>query len=102
LCLDRDGSSLKAINFDGTGERLIVPQNGAAGAVHSAAWSPDGKRLVVTLYDEKLNEKGERYGDNDMEAMNFRLVVMDADGNNRRQVELKDAKVVVFNGIDWR
>ena len=59
-------------------------------------------RLAVVLFNWELNEKGQRVVRNP-ETANYRIAVMDADGKNRRELKLADAKVVFIGSPgDWR
>jgi beta-lactamase regulating signal transducer with metallopeptidase domain len=102
---NRDGNKLKLINIDGTGEQTILSENGGADSVGGVAWSPDGKRLAVIRYDWKIDGNGKRFltaGDD----ANYRIEIMDADGANRRRLELTgaepDSDVLELSEPDWR
>jgi Tol biopolymer transport system component len=105
LFQNRDGNKLKLINIDGTGEETLLAENGAADSVDGFAWSPDGRRLAVIRYDWQLDANGKRFRSVDHDA-NYRIEIMDADGGNRRRLELQgaepEADVLELSSPDWR
>jgi hypothetical protein len=38
----------------------------------------------------------------DLEKANYRIILMDADGQNSKQLELKNARLIGCNGFEWR
>jgi hypothetical protein len=54
------------------------------------------------MFDWTLNEQGRRSVGDPNDA-NFRIAIMNADGSNRRELKLADAKVVFVGSLgDWR
>jgi Tol biopolymer transport system component len=97
----KDGNSIWVVDMDGKNAKEIIKEVDLA-SPDSAFWSPDGKQLAVVFFNWSLNEKGERILA-DAEKANFRLEIMDADGKNRRELKLADAKFVFIGALgDWR
>jgi Tol biopolymer transport system component len=105
LFQNRDGNKLKLIHIDGTSEKTILSENGVTDCVRGHAWSPDGKRLAVVKFDWKLDDNGKRTLNAGDDA-NYRIEIVDADGNNCRRLQLKgaepDADVLELSSPDWR
>ena len=67
--------------------------------VAGVCWSPDGQRLAMALYDvAPTNGKTAL----PVSSLRFRLVVMDADGKNPRDVRLPDTTAILLACPDWR
>jgi BlaR1 peptidase M56/Protein of unknown function (DUF1549)/WD40-like Beta Propeller Repeat len=98
--------SLRTINIDGKdnreilGETAVGPASAKATwtAPMGARWSPDGKHLAVVLFDHTR--------DGGIRAINgnWRLVIIDADGGNRRELKLEGVLNTVLegDGPEWR
>ncbi|MEN6406592.1 MAG: hypothetical protein ABFC77_08985 [Thermoguttaceae bacterium] len=93
----KDGNSLHVMDVDGSNDREILREEGLE-SVEAGCFSPDGRHLVVLLFDWHLNEKGKKVGGSNE---NRRLAIMDADGTNRRPLPLKDAKILWLGHPDW-
>jgi Tol biopolymer transport system component len=97
----KEGNSIWVVNVDGKNAREIIKEVGLA-SPDSAFWSPDGKQLAVVLFDWEVDEKGRKFV-GDAEKAHFRIEIMDADGTNRRELKLPDAKFVFIQALgDWR
>ena len=95
------GNSIWVADVDGKNAKEIVKEVNLA-SPDGAQWSPDGKKLAVVMFNWELNEKGQRVG-RDPENANYRIVIMDADGQNRREVTLAGGKFVFVGSLgDWR
>ena len=94
-------ATLKLTEFQEKIARELIKEEGLA-SPDSAFWSPDGKQLAVTLFDWEVNEKGEKFSSAAKDA-NHRIEIMDADGKNRRELKLTDAKFLFIGALgDWR
>ena len=49
----------------------------------STCWSPDGKRIAMIVHDYRIN-------------------IMDAQGQNSKQLKLKNARLVGCDKLEWR
>jgi Tol biopolymer transport system component len=97
----REGNSVWVVDVDGKNAREIIKEVGLA-SPESAFWSPDGKQLAVVLHDWEVDETGGKFV-GDPEKVNYRIEIMNADGTNRRELKLADAKVVFIQALgDWR
>jgi hypothetical protein len=67
----------------------------------SACWSPDGKRIAMIVHDWERTEDG-KLTLTDPEKGNYRIMIMDAQGHNSKQLELKNARLVTCNTLEWR
>jgi beta-lactamase regulating signal transducer with metallopeptidase domain/Tol biopolymer transport system component len=102
LFQNRNGNKLKVINVDGSDERTVASESDGANSVDHAAWSPDGQRVAVIRFDWQRDEKGKLFSSPSADAR-YRIEIIDADGNNGRILELKDATAVWLGGsMDWR
>jgi hypothetical protein len=90
------------VGVDGKTRRVVLGENGLTTA-DSACWSPDGRHLAVVVFDWQQNAKGEKLID-DPERANYRLVIMSADGKDRRELKLADGTklVAIKHCPDWR
>jgi Tol biopolymer transport system component len=97
----KEGNSIWVVDVDGKNARELIKEEGLASA-ESAFWSPDGKQLAVTLFDWEVDEKGKKFSSAAKDA-NHRIEIMDADGKNRRELKLADAKFLFIGSLgDWR
>src|SRR5262249_948127 len=96
---DKGGHSVWVVNADGTGGRQVYADAGAY--VEACCWSPDGRRLAVVAANLLPLPDGRQvripYG---VEEGDWRIVLMDADGQNRNRLPFK-AKVVWLRDPDW-
>ncbi len=95
LYLDPPGEyQIGAVDLDGRNRRRIFPEQKQADPFQ-AAWSPDGSRLALVLFDWERDDDGrKRYNGNQ------RLMTFDPDGRNPRQISLPPLNVLRL--IDWR
>jgi RNA polymerase sigma factor (sigma-70 family) len=89
----REGSGVWVVGIDGKGAKNVVSADGRN--VSACCWSPDGKRLAVIV-----SELGEKRRILTGESGRWRIEVMDAEGKNRRELDL-DAKVWMLREPDW-
>ena len=84
------------VNIDGTSQKEITsdPNIGP-----DACWSPDGKRLAIVLHDWPVGPDG-RQTLSDSSDADYRVEVIDADGQNRRRLPLPKADFI--GSLDWR
>ncbi len=95
----REGNSIWVMDTDGKNAREMSSADGANDP-QGAFWSPDGKQLAIIQFDAERGEKGQRILRPDA---NHRIEIMDADGTNRRELKLADAKVGFIGAPgDWR
>jgi Tol biopolymer transport system component len=88
------------MDLDGANPREIFRRD-AMTSSDTACWSPDGKQVALVLFDWIVDEKGRKTLRPDENA-NFRIEIMDADGQNRRQLNLDNLKPLFLNDPDWR
>jgi len=67
----------------------------------SACWSPDGKRIAMVVHDWERTEDGKLVL-RDPEKGNYRINIMDAQGQNSKQLKLKNARLVGCDKLEWR
>ena len=84
----RDGDlDIYTVNIDGTGLKRLTTELGYDGGPF---FSWDGKKIVYRSYHPKTEQEIKRYKDllaqEMIEPNNFQLMVMDADGSNKRQI----------------
>ena len=84
-------SGIRVVDVDGKNDRLVFPVVGGK-TVASACWSPDGKRIAVTL--EVLNGIAAR------PLTPVQVVVMDLDGGHRSEIFIPEAGS--SDMPDWR
>jgi RNA polymerase sigma factor (sigma-70 family) len=96
---DRTGNSLHVMDRDGKNDQeLIHDKKGTR--VDSACWSPDGKRIAVVLEDTPERDNIKSYT-----RESSRLVILDADGQNQRQLKLAhftSRQIWAISHPDWR
>jgi Tol biopolymer transport system component len=99
---DRGGRSIRVVDADGKNPRTVLAERGLT-TVDSACWSPDGKRLAIVVFDWQQDKKGEKFLD-DQERANYRLVIADVDGKDRRELKLAKVTKLIEVGHcpDWR
>jgi beta-lactamase regulating signal transducer with metallopeptidase domain len=96
---------IKIIGVDGENPTEIFQAKGVMG-LDGVCWSPDGKRLVATVFDWHLSEDGTKVfpGPPGYDPR-FRFLVMDADGKNPREVTIPldgGVQLVQVGAPDWR
>jgi Tol biopolymer transport system component len=90
------------VDVDGKNAREILKEVDLV-VPNGAFWSPNGKQIAVPLSNWELDEKGRKVGGLDPEKANYRIEIMDADGENRRELKLADAKFLFIGALgDWR
>ena len=95
------GNSIWVVDVDGKNAKEIVKEVDLA-CPDGASWSPDGKQLAVHFFNWELDENGKKIS-RGPEDGNHRIEIMDADGQNRRALQLVDAKFVFIGSLaDWR
>ena len=85
---DRDGDSIWIVDRDGKGRRRVLAEENDV-APQFCCWSPDGKRLAITLETWQRDEQNRKVlglGDS-----NPQIVIVDIDGKNRRTLDLPHA-----------
>lgn len=92
------GDQAVTVDLDGKNRKVALAEKELT-VPHEVAWAPDGKRLAVVAFDWIL-EGGRKLlkadGDN-----RFRIVIMDRDGANQRELAL-DRAVLEIGEPDWR
>jgi Tol biopolymer transport system component/beta-lactamase regulating signal transducer with metallopeptidase domain len=97
----KEGNSIWTMDVDGKNAKEIVEEVGLA-FPHGAFWSPDGKQIAVILFNWELDDNGKKVLRNG-DAADFRIELMNADGTNRRRLELQGAKFDFIESLgDWR
>jgi Tol biopolymer transport system component len=77
---------IEIVSIDGSSPRTLIAGEGLE-TPDEVAWSPDGKRLVVSMLTWKLNAEGQKTISDPYDA-NLRLLVIDSDGKNARPLTL--------------
>jgi Tol biopolymer transport system component len=85
------------------GERTEIYQQEKreVGVPVAVCWSPDGKRIAMVVHDWERTEDGKLML-KDPENGNFRIIIMDTHGQNRKQLRLKNARLVGCDKLEWR
>jgi len=97
----KEGNSVWTVDVDGKNAREIIKEVNLA-SPDGVFWSPDGKQLAVILFDWEMDENGKRILRDPTNA-NYRIEIMNADGSNRRELKLADAKFIhIGSQGDWR
>jgi RNA polymerase sigma factor (sigma-70 family) len=94
----KEGNSIWTVNLDGTDNREILKEEDLV-TPDFACWSPDGKRLAVIREKWECGEDGVRRGSRDAD---HHLIIMDANGQNRRRLELADSTISWLSHGDWK
>jgi len=95
----KDGSSLWVVDVDGKNAKELINEAGLANP--SAFWSPDGKRVAAIMWNWDVDKNGTRFLN--FNSADYRIEIMDADGDNRRRLNLDGAKFkFIYDGGDWR
>lgn len=89
-------NSLWVMDIDGKNPRRVFED--ASIGIMNVCWSPDGKRFALQLID--WSAKGPGYGNFD--TANWRIEIMDVDGQNRHELKPAKAAVVFVGDLDWR
>jgi len=89
------------MDIDGKNAREIVKEVDLA-SPHGAFWSPDGKEIAVILFNWELDKNGKKVSRADSDA-DYRIVIMNVDGTNRRRLKLQGARFRFIGSLgDWR
>jgi RNA polymerase sigma factor (sigma-70 family) len=100
LHYDKEGSSIWTMDVDGQNKHKVLAQEDLVSPM-SVCWSPDGKRLAVLLFKYHRNEEGTPILSDPAKA-DFHLEIIDADGGNRRRLDIAGPKVNWIENVDWR
>ena len=97
---DKKGSSsIWIMDADGQNNHKIMAEEDLV-SPNLVCWSPDGKRLAVGLFKYHRNEKGTPIL-SDPGIADFHIELLDADGQNRRRLDIAGPKVVWIGDVDW-
>jgi len=96
----KDGSGVWIMDLDGKNDQKIMVQEDLV-SPSFACWSPDGKRLAVMAFKWQRDEKGKPFISDPAKA-DYHLEIMNADGRNRRRLDIAGAKVIWIASVDWR
>ena len=102
-CFKAGMMSIRVTNLNGKNDRLLFKAEGVLG-LKSMTWSPNGKHLAVVAFDWKLGEGGRRYRLAELDH-NFRLLILDANGDHKRELKIRVAdnqKVFQLRGPHWQ
>jgi Tol biopolymer transport system component len=95
-----EGSSIWTVDVDGTNAKNLVTEVDPS-VPDGAFWSPDGKQIAVVLFDWQF-KNGRKVSPN-MTQGAHRIEIVDADGSNRRQIQLKGENLYFISPMgDWR
>ena len=98
----KTGNSIWTVDVDGKNAKEIVKEVDLA-SPDGAFWSPDSKQIAVSLFNWELNEDGKKTRRAGSETADPRIVIMNADGTNRRQLQLQGATFQFIGSLgDWR
>jgi RNA polymerase sigma factor (sigma-70 family) len=98
---ERDEGGWWIMDADGKNAREVFRREGLTSS-DGACWSPDGKHLAVVLFDWSVDENGQKVLRRADEDANYRIEITDADGKNRRQLNLDNLKPLYLSDPDWR
>jgi Tol biopolymer transport system component len=93
--------SIRVIDLESGQERTILPDSDPGIVVNRACWSPDGRWLAVLAHNSQVDG-----GDASalLDRANHRIVLVDPEGKNRREVTLKpqgSVETFPIDSIDW-
>ena len=96
LTPEKSGYSLRMVDADGSNDHEILGEEEMA-SVYAGCWSPDGEGLATVRFDWSMSG-GQKYlgGPNS----HWRIEIMDAEGNNRRELKPADGKIHVVGTDD--
>jgi len=98
----KSGNSIWTMDVNGKNAKEILAEIDLA-SPDGAYWSPDGKRIAVSMFNWELDENGKRVRRAASDAANPRIEIMDADGTNRRQLNLQGGTFDFIGSLgDWR
>jgi hypothetical protein len=92
--------SIRVIDIESVQERTILPDSDGI-VENGASWSPDGRWLAALAYNSQVD--GADVSDL-LDRANHRIVLVDADGNNRQEISLKpqgSVEAFPIDSIDW-
>jgi Tol biopolymer transport system component len=89
--------SIWVSGVDGSKARKVYEGTNTSSA--GLCWSPDGKRLAVSLYD-RAPQNGKTAAP--VSQLRFRVVVMDAAGGNAKEVRLAGMTAIFLTCPEWR
>jgi hypothetical protein len=96
---------VKVVGIDGKNRREIFRAKGLM-RLTGVGWSPDGKQLACTVSDWQLREDGRKVFGIRGADPNYRLLVVDSDGENPRElrIELQEGVKLIHLGDHphWR
>lgn len=96
------GNSIWTVDLDGNNAMEIAKEVGLA-TPDGAFWSPDGKQIAVCMFNWELDENGKKVSRGGADTADHRIEIMDADGTNRRRVNLQGAAFTWMGSLgDWR
>ena len=98
----RGGNNIHIVDIDGKNDRAVYQESGGMASPGGACWSPDGKQLAFAVYDWQIDENGKKFLRAGQDA-NYRIVIIDADGKNQRELKLDTKADVIWMGhSQWR
>jgi len=100
----RNKERIKIVDIDGNSTREILLAERLMNLC-GVCWSPDGKQLACTVRDWQQREDGSKYIDSSSHDPNYRLLIMDSDGKNPREVMIqfdKGVKLIHLGNPHWR
>jgi beta-lactamase regulating signal transducer with metallopeptidase domain/Tol biopolymer transport system component len=98
----KEGNSIWTMDTDGKNAREIVKEENLA-SPDGAFWSPDGKQIAVIMFNWELDGNGRPIHRAGSDVADYRILIMDADGTNRRRLQLREATFKFISSLgDWR